>query len=94
MPIPQRLTVRGAGSAAGIMASGPRDVMNGSDVMPDTPELSEARRALLEKYVRGDLPQVAVATGAVIQHVEADVSTPREHVVAIQTGGSKRPFFF
>ena len=68
--------------------------MNGSDVMPDTSELSEARRTLLEKYVRGDVPQIAVATGAVTQYAEADVATPRECVVTIQIGGSKRPFFF
>jgi hypothetical protein len=68
--------------------------MNGSDVMPDTSELSEARRTLLEKYVRGDVPQIAVATRAVTQYAEADVATPRECVVTIQIGGSKRPFFF
>src|SRR5258708_27506366 len=58
--------------------------MNGSDVMPDTSELSEARRTLLEKYVRGDVPQIAVATRAVTQYAEADVATPRECVVTIQ----------
>lgn len=68
--------------------------MNGSDVMPDTSELSEARRTLLEKYVRGDVPQIVVTAGAVTQYAEADVATPRERVVAIQTGGSGRPFFF
>ncbi len=68
--------------------------MNGSDVMSDTSELSEARRTLLEKYVRGDVPQIAVATRAVTQYAEADVATPRECVVTIQIGGSKRPFFF
>ncbi len=62
--------------------------------MPDTSELSEARRTLLEKYVRGDVPQIAVATRAVTQYAEADVATPRECVVTIQIGGSKRPFFF
>lgn len=31
--------------------------MNGKDVMANTRELSEAKRALLEKYLHGDLPQ-------------------------------------
>ncbi|MGH2506812.1 MAG: hypothetical protein ACRDHZ_05285, partial [Ktedonobacteraceae bacterium] len=35
--------------------------MNGLDVMANKTELSEARRALLEKYLRGSLPQKAPA---------------------------------
>jgi surfactin family lipopeptide synthetase A len=34
-------------------------------MMPNKPELSEARRALLEKYLRGDLPQAARAAGTI-----------------------------
>jgi len=35
--------------------------------MPNTPDLSEARRALLEKYLRGDLAQRARAAGNITQ---------------------------
>jgi hypothetical protein len=62
--------------------------------MPDTKELSEARRALLEKYLRGDPPQTTTVAGSVKQRAEVEVIGPRERVVAIQTGGSKLPFFF
>src|SRR5713101_6102140 len=62
--------------------------------MSDTKELSEAKRALLEKYLRGDLPQAAGAAGVGIQEAKAEVASPRERVVEIQVGGSKRPFFF
>src|SRR5947209_4061127 len=68
--------------------------MKGSNVLPDTRELLEARRALLEKYMHGDLPQAPTAAGAITRHSEAKVASPRERVVAVQTGGSKRPFFF
>src|SRR6266849_6028994 len=63
-------------------------------MMPDTTELSEARRALLEKYLWGDLPQAAKAANVGTQHVEAEEDSPRERVMEIQVGGSKRPFFF
>ena len=63
-------------------------------MMPDTSEPSEAKRALLEKYLRGDLPQTTMARGNANRHAKAEVASPRESVVAIQTGGSKRPFFF
>src|SRR6266568_3755424 len=57
-------------------------------------ELSEAKRALLEKYLRGDVPQAATAADAPSQRVEAEAAGPPEHVVVIQAGGNKRPFFF
>ena len=63
--------------------------------MPDISGLSEARRALHEKYMRGDLTQAARATDIGTQHAAAEVSGPRERVAMIQAGkGSKRPFFF
>src|SRR5438132_2261917 len=68
--------------------------MHGSDVMSDTTELSEAKRALLEKYLRGDLPQTTMALGNTHRHAKAEVAGPRESVVPIQTSGSKLPFFF
>ena len=33
--------------------------------MPNTPQLTEARHALLKKYLRGDLPQAARAAGSI-----------------------------
>jgi hypothetical protein len=69
--------------------------LKGNDVMSDAPQLSEAKRTLLEKYLRRDLPQAAMAAGDSTQHVEAGVAGPRERAVMIQAGeGSKRPFFF
>jgi len=68
--------------------------LKGNDAMPDTSELSEAKRALLEKYLRGGLPQAAKTMDAIPQRAEAEVTDARERVVEIQAGGSKRPFFF
>ncbi len=62
--------------------------------MPDTPELSEAKRVLLEKYLRGGLPQAAKAASAMPQGAKAEMTDRRERVVLVQTGGSKRPFFY
>jgi hypothetical protein len=56
-------------------------------------EISEAQRALLEKYLRADRLQIAMAAG-VTQHAKAEVAGGRAHALAIQAGGSKRPFFF
>src|SRR5437588_5360862 len=64
-------------------------------MMSDTQQLSEAKRVLVEKYLRGDLTQGAMAAGVNTRNVEAVVAGPRERVVMIQPGeGSKRPFFF
>lgn len=62
--------------------------------MSDTPQLSEAKRALLEKYLHGDLPQKAAAAHVITHHAEKEVADQRERGVPIQTGGSRRPFFF
>ncbi len=62
--------------------------------MPETPGPSEANRALLEKYLRGELPRTATAKGIITKRAEAEVTERRERVVPIQTAGSKRPFFF
>lgn len=56
------------------------------------PELSEAKRALLEKYLRGEIAQTPAMSDAPSPQVEAEETGPR--VVPIQAGGSKRPFFF
>jgi hypothetical protein len=68
--------------------------MKGQDVMPDTSGLSEAKHALLEKYLRGDIPRAAKAAGDGSQHAKAEVADPRARVVEVRVGGSKRPFFF
>jgi hypothetical protein len=65
--------------------------LKGNDVMPDTLGLSEARRALLEKYLHGDIQQAASTD---TRRTEAEVAGPRERAVEVQIGGSKRPFFF
>lgn len=64
------------------------------DPMPDTTQLSEARRALLEKHLRGELRQTKKTANVIIRRAEAKVAGLRECVVAIQIGGSRRPFFF
>lgn len=56
--------------------------------------LSEDRRILLEKYLRGDLPRAVRTASIDAQCAEAEVTDPRTRVVEIQVGGSKRPFFF
>jgi thioesterase domain-containing protein len=65
-----------------------------SDEMSNTSDMSEARRALLEKYLLGDLPQTALATNTGTRQAEAKVTDQRERVVPIQVAGSKRPFFY
>lgn len=67
--------------------------------MPNTPEISEARRALLEKYLRGELPQAATAVGTITRRIQ-ESPTPSLStdfgisLVPVQTDGSKRPFFY
>jgi hypothetical protein len=62
-----------------------------------SPELSEVKRALLEKMVGGALPQSAI--GAVLRRVQTPVeasttASPRVPIAVVQRGGSKRPFFY
>jgi thioesterase domain-containing protein len=68
--------------------------------MPDNIETSEARRALLEKYLRGErpqstkasaLPQRALDSPASLEKEQTNLRTP---VTALQIGTSRRPFFF
>src|SRR5207248_5668315 len=37
----------------------------GGEMMPNTPELSEAKRALLEKYRRGNFPQLSESANVI-----------------------------
>ena len=62
--------------------------------MSDAPDLSEARRVLLEKYLRGDLPLVETHANVVIQPAKIEAGDSREQVVVVQSGGAARPFFF
>jgi hypothetical protein len=62
--------------------------------MVDRSELSQAKRALLEKYLHGDIPQAAKTAGVDTGYVEAAVADARARVVEVQAEGSKRPFFF
>ncbi len=57
--------------------------------MSDKMELSEAKRVLLEKYLRGDRSQGKMAASVVRQRAETVAADQRESIVAIQTGGSK-----
>src|SRR5215475_4807307 len=68
--------------------------MKGNDTMPDASELSEAKRALLKRYLQTYLPQAANADGANGRPAETEATAQRERVVPIQTGGTKRPFFY
>lgn len=62
--------------------------------MPNTPELSEAKRTLLAKYLGGDIPQTPTSTSIQTSSVPLSYSEARVPVVPIQTGGSKRPLFY
>jgi hypothetical protein len=68
--------------------------MKGNDEMSETPQFSDAKRALLEKYLRGDLPQGAKAASVIPQGAKAEMTGPCECAAAVQAGGSRRPFFY
>lgn len=76
--------------------------MKNSNALPNTPELSEAKRALLEKLLRADIPhpvQVATTTTQITQPAHerpmplSDAGS-RSSLVTVQREGSKRPFFY
>ena len=59
--------------------------------------LTEAKHALLEQYLNGELPQAgtrALASTIEESHEPVADTRPKVPVVPIQTGGSRRPFFF
>lgn len=60
--------------------------------MSETPQLSEAKRALLEKYMRGDLLQAKKTSAP--QNGKAEVTARYDNAIAIQVGSSRRPFFY
>jgi thioesterase domain-containing protein len=59
--------------------------------MPDTPEISETKRALFEKYLQGDLSPAA--TSLLLTSARTEVSGDTS-VLALHQQGSNRPFFF
>lgn len=63
---------------------------------PDTPTLSSAKRTLLEKYLHGAVSQAEGTPQPVLAPAQetADPVVPRPPVVAVQTGGSRRPLFY
>ncbi len=63
---------------------------------PDTSELSPTKRALLDKYLQGARAQTAQAFRALPASVQKarDSTALRPSVVAVQTGGSRRPLFY
>lgn len=67
--------------------------------MPNTPEISEAKRALLEKYLRGELPQAATAVGTITRCTQESPAPSSStdfgiSLVPVQTDGHKQPFFY
>ena len=60
----------------------------------DKSEMSEAKRALLEKYFRGEVKQAAYNANGITTSDVVEVTKVRERVVPVQVGGSKRPFFY
>lgn len=67
--------------------------------MPDIPELSASKRALLEKYLRGELPKSGMTAPVITRSAQAGLLSPssiapRVSLIPVQTSGSKRPFFY
>ena len=63
---------------------------------PDAPKLSSAKRMLLEKYLQGSgaHPETVAAPTSLPTRAATDPDVLRPAVVAVQTGGSKRPIFY
>lgn len=62
--------------------------------MSEYPQLSEAKRALLEKYLRGERPRSESTRSALTQEPGAVQAPSNPRVLKVQTGGNRRPFFF
>lgn len=63
------------------------------------PDLSDAKRALLEKYLRGDFPKAPKETEGTTHPIPDTSTAPssdkrRAPTIAIQAGGSRAPFFY
>ena len=67
--------------------------------MTKTTDLSEARRALLEKYLRGELTETAIAThNGDVHPLDSSEARPgtvsRVSLVTVRDSGSRLPFFY
>ena len=67
--------------------------------MPDSPGLSEARRALLEKYLRGELLERANSPSNITRRTQgnseaASLTDPRVALIPVQPGLARPPFFY
>jgi pimeloyl-ACP methyl ester carboxylesterase len=67
--------------------------------MPDSAELSEAKRALLGKYLRGELPQSSMGASTLPRPPQGKSISPtpldaRVSSSVVQPGGAKRPLFY
>ena len=60
----------------------------------DKPEISEAKRVLLEKYLRGEIKQSTISEDVDTQNSAEIAANARERAIPVQVGGSKRPFFY
>src|SRR5579859_735368 len=69
-------------------------LQKGFHEMSDTQESAEARRALLEKYLRGERPQSNKPGSITLPRLQARASNARERVIPVQTKGTKQPFFY
>jgi hypothetical protein len=74
-----------------------RDLKNilpgGEELMSEKREYSEAKRALLDRYLRGHVPQEPASAVTARTRGRSVPTEPLEGVAAVQTGGSRRPFF-
>jgi hypothetical protein len=62
--------------------------------VPYTPDLTDAKRALLEKYLRGEATVPAWPSSGIADSAHDASVKPRGRAVPVQTGGSRPPFFF
>jgi thioesterase domain-containing protein len=62
--------------------------------MSDAQESAEARRALIEKYLHGELPRGKKPGNLATPRPQVAASTARERVISVQAQGTKHPFFY
>ncbi len=62
--------------------------------MSDIRELSDTKRVLLEKYLRGEIQEPLKTANSVSSSSPTEAKQRLEGVTALQTSGTKRPFFF
>jgi thioesterase domain-containing protein len=62
--------------------------------MSDIQEITDARRTLLERYLRGELPQANKPASFTTLPPQVEASNVRERVIPVQVNSKKRPFFY